>query len=330
MNAVQTPPEDSENSRIETVAYNIAIISPGDRVDKMTDPIDAIGDVSYTVNPGNISDYDAVICDTPDRQMFKTVVKRPIHNTPVIFRMRGDPFWGIDEWMDSRVKARLSTLMLSYVDACVGIAPHQIEKYERKTGVETYQVSLPKRVENWPEMRHDATDLRLVSLTNATYPEKVDPLIERMATVDALIDRHGGYWQIGSWADGYSDKLQEAADQYEHVQFAGNLDAYDALDGANALLHFSELDVLPNAVLEGFASGLPVITNDHEPFKGRQPNIVVERRSQLRVALADLSNSDKRQSYGEAGIEYVQEHHHPRVIGEQLRGAIDEIVGGLQ
>jgi glycosyltransferase involved in cell wall biosynthesis len=309
-----------------TLGFEPAIISPGDRTDRVTDPLDAL-DATYHVNPEDAPAHDVVICDTPDRQMLKAVAQCRLDGTPVLFRMRGDPFWGIDEWLDSRVKRAVLFRMLRSVDGCLAIAPHQAQKYARKTGVQTDLVTLPKAVTEWPDSVHRSTDLNILTLTNCVYPDKIEPLAEIAPLVDDVLE--DSVWRIGSWSKGHDEWLREQLAPFDNVEFELRLDAEQELQQANLMLHHSRLDVLPNAVLEGLASRLPVITNDHVAFtQSAAPIDVTRTDAQLQATLEQYRDPAKRREAGERGHRYVRERHAPRRVGVELASAVERLVGG--
>lgn len=310
-----------------SLGFEPAIVSPGDRTDRLTDPLDAL-DATYHVNPDDAPAHDVVICDTPDRQMLKAVAECRLAGTPVLFRMRGDPFWGIDEWLDSRVKKTVLFRMLRQVDGCLAIAPHQAQKYARKTGVETDLVTLPKAVTEWPDSVHRSTDLNILTLTNAVYPDKIEPLAEIAPVVDDVLGDND-VWRIGSWSEGHDDWLREQLAPYENIEFELRLDAHEELQRANLMLHHSRLDVLPNAVLEGLASRIPVITNDHVAFtQSGAPVDVTRTDAQLRATLQRYRDPATRREAGERGHRYVREQHAPERVGVELASAVERLVGG--
>jgi glycosyltransferase involved in cell wall biosynthesis len=309
-------------------ALDIALVSPGDRTDRLTAPLDAI-DGTWTVNPSDPTAHDVVVCDTPDREMLRAVARCRVDGTPVLFRQRGDPFWGIDEWLDSRVKKAVLYRMLRAVDGCLAIAPHQASKFARKTGVPTDLVTLPKAVDGWPDTIHTDTELRLLTLTNCVYPDKIEPLAEIAPAIDDILAESDGTWRIGSWSEGHDDWLREQLAPFEHIEFELRLDAEAELEWANMMVHYSRLDVLPNAILEGMASRLPVLTNDHVAFRqSRAPLTVTRTQDGLRDALERYQDPARRREAGELGHQYVASQHDPADVGEDLLAAIRRLVGG--
>jgi hypothetical protein len=304
-------------------APHIAIVSPGDRTDRLTGPLAALG-AEYAVNPDDVTAFDVVVCDTPDREMLKAVARCRLTGTPVLFRQRGDPFWGIDEWIDSRVKQAVLFRMLRAVDGCLAIAPHQATKYSRKTGVSADIVTLPKAAGEWPDTDHTDRELRLLSLTNATYPDKYRPLLELAPIVNDLLD--DGVWRIGSWCDKHGAEIREALAPYENIEYGIKLDAHEELARANVLVHHSRLDVLPNAILEGMAARLPVVTNTHVAFTQSAAPTVTAPQDRAADVLAGLRDPADRQAIGDRGHEYVAREHAPERVGGELIRAINRLV----
>lgn len=320
-----TPPATPIPEPIQT-GLQVAVVSPGDRTDRLTDPMEAVG-LKHSVNPTDLTAHDVVVCDTPDREMLKAVARCRAAGVPVLFRMRGDPFWGIDEWVDSRVKKAVLFRMFRAVDGCVAIAPHQAEKFARKTGVPTDLTSLPKDASAWPNTVHTSTDLRILTLTNCVYPDKIEPLVEIAPVVDDLLTGEE-VWRIGSWSEGHDDYLREELAPYENIDFELRLDAKAELEQANVMLHHSRLDVLPNAVLEGMASRLPVLTNDHVAFtQSAAPLRVTRTRARLHRELERFRDPANRRDVGERGHRYVRERHDPTRVGNELVAAIERLVG---
>lgn len=303
---------------------SIAILSPGKRSDRLTIPLDAI-DATYTVNPPTPTSHDVILCDTPDRTMFKATIKARLTDTPILFRQRGDPFWGIDEWVDSRIKQRLLYRMLKGVDGCIAMAPHQAVKYARKTQVPTDIVTLSKRTSEWPDTTHTDRELRAITLTNAVYRDKIQPLIDIAPTVNKMLDT--GTWRIGSWSDGYSDYIRDELTPYENITYGLELDAHAELERANIMLHHSNLDVVPNAVLEGLSARLPVLTNPHIAFRqSPAPLIITSTSQELRRTLGRLRDPNRRQTLGDRGHQHVDTMHDPAKIGRDIITAINQLV----
>jgi len=295
---------------------SVAVIEQSGRSDNLIHPLKAT-DMEITVDPDDPYSRDIVILDTPDREMAYEVLKKPLHDAKVVFRMRGDPYFGIDEWIDSKLKEWLAkNVVMPGVDGCITITPYHAELFEGKTGVTSAVAQLPIDPSKWPETTHTDTELRIVSLTNCMYWPKIRPLIRAAPVVNAALDDIGGHWRIGG--DGnYENELREMVAKYEHITYDGYLDANEELQWANCMIHLSNLDGWPNAILEGMSSHLPVVTNDHHAFTDKdRPNIVTQSDDTLRVALQNLSDPDYRQEIGNTGEHYVKQQHNPELLGQ--------------
>jgi len=294
---------------------SVSVVSQSNRTENVVAPLKTTA-MDVRVDPPNFHDSDIVVVETPDRQMAKEVLKNPFRNSKLVFRMRGDPFYGIDEWFNSRVKEWVAkNIVLPNVDGCVTITPSHKRLFEKKTGIDTVVAKLPAFPNRWPETIHQQEQLRILTFTNCMYKPKVDPLIEAAPVVDDLLSTIGGKWIIGGKGN-YTEYLRNSLNPFNHVEFGGYLDAHNSLEWANTMLHLSRLDGWPNAILEGMSARLPVITNDHHAFTdSNRPNIVTKSHNELKAVLKQCANPQYRQSVGNKGREYVIERHHPNVIG---------------
>jgi len=140
----------------------------------------------------------------------------------------------------------------------------------------------------------------------------------------------GGEWRV--YGDGdQAMALREGLYAYDHVQYAGYTDApKDELAWANLMLHPSDLDGQPNAVLEGLASGLPVVTTDFiafEEWKGKGAPLRIARgTTSLRMVLNRLRKPSNRQAHADEGIQFAAEHHTPERIGQQYEQFLNRVV----
>lgn len=309
------------NGRIHRTP-SIGIMSQSDRTDKITNPL-ATTKLNYTVDPSDPYEHDILIAETPDRDMFRRVLSKPLHrDTTLLFRMRGDPYWGIHHWMDNRVKQKIALQMLRYVDGCVAIAPHQAEKYAQKTGNATHIVPLSIDADEWPDTNHTDEELRIVSLTNCWYPAKFKALIEGAPAVERALDRHGGQWIIGGKGR-HAERLQEEMAKYEHIDFRGYVNATETLDWANLMLHLSYFDSFANAILEGMAASLPVITTDHVAFTDQNlPVHATDGLTNLDSVLADYTDADHRQTIGDRNQAHVREFYNHERVGSAWNTAL--------
>jgi glycosyltransferase involved in cell wall biosynthesis len=307
----------------------VAILSQSDRTWQTEAALDTTN-ITYAVDPADPYDYDLLIIETPDREMFKhtalnmsvrTLLEGADASTKLLFRMRGDPYWGIHHWYDGpwpsrKLKQFLSLKQLEWVDGCVAIAPHQAEKYREKTGNPTAIAQLSRDVSAWPTASHASESLRIVSLTNCMYPQKIKPIIEYAPVVEEILSDVGGYWHIGGKGR-YADELVEAVADYAHIDFLGYIDAKEHLADANLMLHLSYFDSFAGAVLEGCASALPVITTDHPAFtRSELPVDVMDSEGGMRELLRQYTEPENREGVGRENMAFVAERYSHERVGE--------------
>jgi len=252
------------------------------------------------------------------------VLRRPLHDAQLLFRMRGDPYWGIHHWIGNGLKRQVALRMLKHVDGCLAMARHQAEKYVDKAGRPTRMVPLSIDANAWPTVAHADHELRLVSLTNLMYPDKIDPLLEVAPEVNDLLREVGGRWRI--CGDGkYVGRLIDGLRGLPHVEYGGFVDANAELAQSNVMVHLSELDVFCNAVMEGMASHLPVVTNSHPAFTAHSPPLrTVGGTSSLVELLRSLATPETRQVLGDGGAEYIRERYSHERVGRIWRNALFE------
>jgi len=82
---------------------------------------------------------------------------------------------------------------------------------------------------------------------------------------------------------------------------------------------------MPNAILEGVASNLPVVTTDFEPFV-TNPAVAPVSTAELPATLADLRDADRRERLAADAREYVSRKHHPHRIGHKYRSFLEGLL----
>lgn len=295
----------------------IAIIHPGNRVEKMYFPLQAT-EATVDLDPTDRSGYDILLADNADRDLGTEVLRRPIEDGKLVYRMRGDVFHELDLWdMAPHKKFIAKKLVLPNVAGCIAVTDWMAEKFKRKTGVTAGAAGLPKRVDDWPSATHRWEELRLSTLTNANYMKKIQAIVDWAPVVNDTLAETGGWWEVCGNGK-YAGWLAESLAEYDHIQMVGYVDATHQLDKSNAMLHPSYLDGQPNGILEGLASGLPVLTNDFKAFRQFQGPIgVCANRGELVDELYALTDPDRRADAGRRGQQYVREYHNRAAVGEQ-------------
>lgn len=304
----------------DTELPTTALLSQSDRTWQTEVALDTT-DVPYETDPADPWDFDVLVIETPDKRMFKHVVRGRTQDTSVLFRMRGDPYWGINHWYDGplpvrKLKQWAALKQLEWVDGCISLAPHQATKYRKRTHNPTRNVPLSRDVDEWPDTIHTDERLKIVSLTNCMYPQKIKPLIKYADTVNSILEEEGGYWIIGGKGR-YADRLQDAVEPLLHVSFPGYLDARDELEAANVMLHLSYFDSFAGAILEGLASQLPVITTSHPAFEMLPTDKIDGSSNQLKTLLKRYTDPQTRQRKGDRNERIVENHYNHNAVGQR-------------
>jgi len=276
---------------------------PESRKPTITDPLAAVN-TPYTEQ---LDDSDVIVCGRRRATLAK-------YRQPIWYRMRGNL------WED-----RTNTLFKELIDFVAWrffagvIAPDEkLQQIVReKTPLKNVPiVPLPIDPSTWPSTDHTDRQLRLLTLTNADYQAKVQPLLQRIATVNEWCKEHDSVWWIAGNGQ-YEDHLRRVTENRSHVHYLGYVNPNRWLQQANALLHFSTLDIAaPNAILEGMASELPVVTNEY--FQS-VPSLSVDNERSLRSVLHRLQTPSFRRQRVPIQNEYLQANHTPRLIGETYR-----------
>jgi len=304
-------------NRATKATPSIAILYPGNRVEKMLRPLEH-SSLDVAVEPNDAYDRDFVIADNADRDLGKEVLKKPLTNAELIYRMRGDVYHELDLWDMFGPKQWIAeNVVLANLDGVIAVSQRLGERFEYHNPKPTIgHAGLVKEPKNWPTVTHTAHELRAVTLTNANYEKKVQPLIDKMGAVESVLEETGGYWHI--CGDGrHTDELETHATNYDHITFEGYVDAKDELAQANIMLHFSLLDGQPNSVLEGMASRLPVITNDFSAFRQFGGPITIAQSHDLAKWLKRYQDPDTRAHAGVENEQYIRQKHILDAIARQ-------------
>jgi len=313
-------PTPGVNPATKEANISVAVMYTGGRSEKMTVPLQAT-DMDVAVEPPNPWDYDIVALDNADRNMIWPVLRKrcPDTNTKVVYRMRGNVYEEIGRWDMLPMKEWLAKAILRNADGFIAVTPGMATIAKRRAGVDPVGVAgLAKEPSNWPTVTHTDRELRAITLTNADYFEKVEPAVRNAGVFEEWARVNGGQWDIyGSGT--HTEWLAHATAQYDHVAFQGYTEQPKAtIEDYNLMLHLSDLDALPNAVLEGFAAGLPVLTSAFYAFtESDAPVDVVHAPTDLRETLAHYRTPRTRQQQGARNMAYLREHHTPEHVGQQ-------------
>ena len=299
---------------------SVAVMYTGNRADKMLVPLEAT-DLDVAVEPEDPWTYDVMLLDNADRYMVWPVARKhwPTTDTKVIYRMRGNVYEEIDRWDMNPFKEHLAKRVLANADGFITITEGLATIAKRRARVEPVGVAgLAKRESEWPTVSHTEPAVNAITLTNADYFEKVEPAIRWADVFESYAERNGGVWHL--YGDGlHTEWLESSLSQYDHVAFQGYTETpKETIADYNTMIHLSELDALPNSVLEGLASGLPTITNDFYAFTEKPaPLEIAHQASDFWRLLSQLSDPEIRQPKGDRNRAYIREYHTPEAVGQQ-------------
>lgn len=306
----QAQPAESE--------IDVAVLYPGNRIEKMAVPLQAT-EMEVRVEPDGAYDSDVVVLDNADRDLGKEVLRNPLHDAELVYRMRGDVYRELERWDMHPIKKWVAiNLVLRNLDGAIAVNDMLAEKIRRVSGVKPVgSAGLWKHVEDWPTVGHSGTALDIITLTNANYWLKVEPILEYADVVEEWLHEHGGHWYVcGEGQE--AERLADGLSDYYHITYEGFVDAKKWIRDMDLMFHPSNLDGQPNSILEGMASGLPVVTNDFEAFQRfAGPVYLVDGPDTLEIAFEQLQSATERARWGQQGIKYVEEHHTPEAIGQQ-------------
>lgn len=317
------PPAEANTQQVPELS--IGILYPGNRVDKMAQPLrETRFDVA--IDPSDAYSRDVVILDNADRDLAKEVLKQPFHDATVLYRMRGDLFHELELWEMHPIKNYAAHKVVEFVDGCLAVTERLADKFTAKTGVQSTYAGLAKDVEQWPETTHSSTELRLTTLTNAGYQKKVQALVDYAPYVNNVLSEHGGTWHL--CGDGrHSDWVAEQVGQYDHIEWCGYVDAREELQWANGMLHLSYLDGQPNSILEGMAAELPVVCNEFTAFTEFDgPIQIVGGPREMEQTLQRLRSPQTRAYQGRTNRQYIDTEHSFDAIARRYEQAITDLV----
>jgi len=280
---------------------NVALDFSG-RVETVQKPLETVG---HTIT--SIQAADVLITDS----LRKNPLLRVQTDIPIYYRPRSDVLKLYRRYKLGYLRGRGNALVaLRFVDGVIAPDPLVAAKLRQVSAAPVRTIPLPKDVRDYP-IEADATPLtQLLTLTNFDYRRKIDPLVSWCDPVNEWCEENNAIWCVAGDGE-YTGRFCSQIAEYDNILYVGYVDPLDWLAESSVLLHPSELDIqYPNAILEGMASGLPVITNDYAPF------------TEGRTATA-YSNDDLKQllthyhdHVDETGREYVAQKHSPETIGE--------------
>jgi len=305
-------------SSLQPEEVSVAVLYPGNRIDVMRRPLKE-SRLDVAIEPSDPYNHDLVICDNADRDLGKEVIKNRITDSALIYRMRGDVFHELDLWDMHIAKEWVAKrAVLPGVDGCLAVTDRLARRFQSETGIDAVGTAgVWKNIDNWPHVDHTDEEPRALTLTNTNYLEKVRPIASWAPVVEAVLEETGGVWKVCGDGEN-SDTLARWLREYDHVQFVGYVNAKRQLARSNLMLHPSGLDGLPNSILEGMASNLPVLTNDFAAFTeyGR-PLVICRNSRELQATLREYADPWEREVAGERGRRQVRREHSPAAVAKE-------------
>ena len=105
----------------------------------------------------------------------------------------------------------------------------------------------------------------VASITNLRYWQKAAPMLDAAPALEEVLREHGLVWAIagrGAFADQFFDELAKRCSPDLWVRAGFVSDPWSLLYAASAFLHISEMDGMPNVVIEAQSCGCPVVASN--------------------------------------------------------------------
>ena len=157
--------------------------------------------------------------------------------------------------------------------------------------------------------------INLVTVTNFGFRDKAEGvlnIVKILEKVKKSTDNKINYTIIGGGA--YLEQIKEKTKEYDtNVKFTGFLnDPKEVLETSDIFVYYSIHDNFPNSILDGMASGLPVITNN----VGAVPEIIESER--------DGYVAEYDEDYQEYFLNLVEDYKLREKIGQNARKTVEE------
>lgn len=301
----------------------------GNRLNKIRGPLEKVGincAIPLKFRELLKHEYDIIIVDIAGFRILLGWVNKILHGSILVYRARGDFTKEINVFK----KFLISLIIKNTCDAIIFVS-HFLKKrfFEERIVVKCMEVvEIPKDVEKYAsksELLHHNSNFVVVTLTNFDYFDKIKILVEYLKPVDTFLSEIGGKWYIAGKGK-YVEYFKKKSESFENVEYVGFIDPRGLLSKAKVMLHLSELESLPNAILEGMAARLPVIVNDYEPLKKIGYVVVVRNEKELIDWLGKFyENPALRRKYGLKGYKYAKTKHNKIAIGKKWRSVLNFI-----
>jgi len=303
-----------------------------DRLYKIQKPLESVGITCVAIT--SIREiltrrFDVIIVDIAGFRILLGWVNKILYGGIIVYRARGD----FTKEVNFFKKLTISLIVKNTCDAIIFVS-HYLKKrfFEENIIVKHMEViEIPKNVEKYYSKIKINNSQRnpnfiIVTLTNFDYFNKIEILTRYLKPVNTFLSEIGGKWCVAGKGK-YVEYFKKKSESFESVEYVGFVDPQNLLSKAKIMLHLSELEGLPNAVLEGMAARLPVIVNDYEPMRKIDHTIVVRNEEELIYWLRRLyKNPAIRKKYGILSNNLVGKKYSVQRIGIKFRLFFNELV----
>jgi len=300
----------------------VALHFQSDRAHTLRGPLEAAGVDVSDFEGQLLGGEHAVICGSPG-----LLSEHMGSRVPVILRLRGNMWAERGGGHVGSLRSWFKDQLLSSVCDGVLTPDARLDRMLReRTGVtNTAVVGLPVVEGDWPAVEHTDETLRCLTLTNLDYERKIAPLYRWTTRFEEFAAGTDHRWRI--CGDGeYSGEFAEHVRNMDSVSFEGFQPARDELAAANLMLHPSGMDItLPNAVLEGVASNLPVVTTEFGAFCETNGVVSIADR-RLESTLEWFTDRGERAGHAAQVRREIADSHAPGRIGEQIKQFVESTV----
>jgi glycosyltransferase involved in cell wall biosynthesis len=255
--------------------------------------------------------------------------------------LRGDPIaetrdqlqfhWHHREWkplLRSVVSWLLDRPLFAAVDRLVPVSDWIVQRLHIQKRACIVRIPIP--VESFrPRQHRESRPLRLLSVTNFNYPQKVAGLARFLEGYGEFLSANEITVTVAGAGIAW-DSFRARHEKY--AQFPGFIrDVASLYAEHDVFVHFSDLDAFPYVVLEAQAAGLPVIVNpacgmleqvEHD-VTGFFANL--SDRAAVEALLLRLRDSaGLRSEFGARARQVVASRYALTAIGEDLRACLAE------
>jgi len=176
-------------------------------------------------------------------------------------------------------------------------------------------------------------NINLLTVTNLQYKKKFYPIkkvISYLAMANNRLEQKINYRILGGGV--YKNELIAYLDKLDlrstslNVEVLGYVDdPVDFYKSSDVFLYASEIDILPNVLLEAQSFGLPLLVNKYQPFYDMfkcKENVLFfdidDREEFLGHCHRLFSNKELRSSIGQENFKYVCENYTIESVAKQL------------